>query len=162
LGNPAKIRCRAEYLDPKTGAVLTTAEIALASLRLSPLDVSFMAEGNGQAQRSELEQQVVFQLLGIGVASGLSNAEIRLLFERDSSWASDIISFGELVEIARAIRKLIAGARAADGRDLSLPEAPSAIGLDIAELAARVDQAVHQLQQAQQLLTGLLSGLPGN
>src|SRR5262249_2262613 len=40
--------------------------------------------------------------------------------------------------------------------------APSAIGLDIAELAARVDQAVHQLQQAQQLLTGLLSGLPGN
>jgi hypothetical protein len=161
LGDPARIHCRAEFLDLKTGAVLGTAETTLHSLNLSPLDVAFMAEGDGQAQRSELEQRVVYQLLRTGLPSHVPNAEIRLIFERDPSWPMGLMSFGELIEVARSIRKLIAGARAADGRDLSLPEAPSSTALDVNELATRADRAVEKLQQAQQSLDALLSATSG-
>ena len=48
---------------PASGAVHQTLEVALTALQLSPLDALYLAEGNEQAQRSELEQRLVFHLL---------------------------------------------------------------------------------------------------
>jgi hypothetical protein len=160
LGNPSQIRCRVEFLNPETKAVVGTTELALADLRLSPLDVIFMAEGDGKAQRSELEQRLVFQLLRSEAAAALGEVQVRLIFDRDTSSPAEVMSFGELVEMARTARKLIAGARAIDGRDLSLPEDPAALGVDADELAARVDHAVQALGQAQTDLLSLLNTQP--
>src|SRR4030095_8885175 len=44
---------------------------------------------------------------------------------------------------------LIAGARAIDGRDLSLPEYPIASGVDADEVTARIDLSVQAMAQAQ-------------
>jgi hypothetical protein len=156
LGNPTRIRCRAEYLHPRSGQVLETAEVTLDKLRLSPLDMVFMAEGNEEAQRSELEQRLVYHLLRTRPDSVPAEAAVRLAFGRDMAWPISIVSFGELVEVARTVRKLIAGARAIDGRDLSLPEAPVAVGIAVGELAQRVDQALNALQGAQQALQAVL------
>lgn len=162
LGNPAQIRCRAEYLQLRSGPVVGSAEVTLDQLGLSPLDVVFMAEGNEEAQRSELEQRLVYHLLRTRPDSVPAEAEVRLTFTRDTTWPMSIVSFGELVEVARTVRKLLAGARAIDGRDLSLPEAPVAVGIDAGELAQRVDRAVNSLQGARQALQALLppSGSP--
>jgi hypothetical protein len=155
LGDPGRVRCRAELLDSDGDQVLAVAEVTLDRLQLSPLDVVFAAEGNGEAHRSELEQRVVHHLLQTRPAAVPPDAAVRLAFARDPAWPADIVSFGELVEIARTVRKLFAGARAIDGRDLSLPEAPGSAAVDTAELKTRAERAVNALQQAQQTLQAL-------
>jgi hypothetical protein len=81
---------------------------------------------------------------------------VHLSFAREPGWTAEVVSFGEFLEMARTARTLIAGARALDGRDLSLPGATTPSGLDTDELAKRADQAVHALEQAQQALQRLL------
>jgi len=157
LGNPIQIRCRAEYLQSRSGQIVGSTEITLDKLRLSPLDVVFMAEGNEEAQRSELEQRLVYHLLRTRPDSVPAEAEVRLNFARDPAWPISIVSFGELVEVARTVRRLLAGARAIDGRDLSLPEAPVVAAIDSDELEERADRAVNALQNARQTLQALLT-----
>ncbi len=156
LGDPEKIRCRAAYVDQETDTVLRSTELALNRLQLSPLDVVFMVEGNEEAQRSELEQRLLAQLLQPRPDGISHEAEVRVSFDRDPAWPTDIMSLGELVEVARTIRKLIAGARAIDGRDLSLPEAPALSKIDGSEFTQRVDRVVATFQQAQATLQALL------
>ncbi|HVN78746.1 MAG TPA: hypothetical protein VMW38_07095 [Terriglobia bacterium] len=156
IGDPSRIHCRAEYFDQGTGQVLGDTEVALSQLLLSPLDVVFMAEGNEEAQRSELEQRLVFHLLKTRPESMPEETDVRLDFARDPVWTPAIVSFGELIEVAQTIRKLIAGSRAIDGRDLSLPEDPAPPGIDVQELTDRADRAVQAFQQAQQALQVLL------
>jgi hypothetical protein len=156
LGDPEQIRCRAAYVDRETGTVLRSTELSLNRLQLSPLDVVFMVEGNEEAQRSELEQRLLAQLLQTRPDGISPEAEARVSFDRDPAWPTDIISLGELVEIARTIRRLIAGARAIDGRDLSLPEAAALSQIDAREFTQRVDRLVAALRQAQAILQALL------
>jgi hypothetical protein len=99
-----------------------------------------MVEGNEEAQRSELEQRLLAQLLQTRPDGISHEAELRVSFDRDPAWSTDIMSLGELVEVARTIRKLIAGARAIDGRDLSLPESPALSKIDASEFTQRVDR----------------------
>jgi hypothetical protein len=148
LPHPEHVRCRADYVDPQSGAVHHTIEVALAALELSPLDALYLTEGNEQAQRSELEQRLVFHLLRAQPASVPAGADVRLSFAREPGWTDAEVSFGELLEIARTARKLIAGARALDGRDLSQPGAAAASGLEAEELAQRAERAVRALEQA--------------
>ena len=136
--------------------MLGTTEVTLNKLQLSPLDVVFLVEGDGEAQRSELEQRLAYQLLRTRPSSVSDEAEVRLIFTRNPAWQADVVGIGELVEVARTVRKLIAGARAIDGRDLSLPEDPVPPGLDVGELALRADRAVNSLTQAQKGLQALL------
>src|SRR5262249_46019108 len=128
-------------------------------LKLSPLDVVFMAEGNEEAQRSELEQRLVYQLLQARPGTVPAEAEVRLTFARDPAWPANVVSFGELVEVARTGRKLIAAARAIAGRTLALPEPRAAAAIDNDELGQRADSAVKGLQQAQQKLEALLPSI---
>ena len=67
-----------------------------------------------------------------------------------------MVSFGEFLEMARTARKLIAGARALDGLDLSLPGATTTSGLKTEDLAQRAERAIQALEQAQQALQTLL------
>jgi hypothetical protein len=156
LPRPERIRCKADYVDPRTGAVHQTLEVALTALQLSPLDALYLAEGNEQAQRSELEQRLALHLLRSRPASVPAGADLRLRFGRDPGWTEDVVGFGEFIEIARTARLLFAGARALDGRDLLLPGAAAASGLDANELAQRAEAAAQALAAAQQALKSLL------
>jgi hypothetical protein len=156
LPRPERIRCKADYVDPASGAVHHTLEAALTALQLSPLDALYLAEGNEQAQRSELEQRLVFHLLRSRPASVPAGADLRLRFTRAPDWTEDVVSFGEFIEIARTARKLFAGARALDGRDFLLPGAPAAAALNTNELAQRRGAAEQALAAAQHALQVLL------
>jgi hypothetical protein len=156
LPRPNQIRCKADFVDPNGGAVHRTQEVALTKLMLSPLDALYLAEGNEQAQRSELEQRLVFHLLRSRPASVPAAADLSLRFGRDPAWTDGVVSFGEFIEIARTVRKLFAGARALDGRDFLVPGAPAASGLDTNELSQRTEAAVQALTAAQQALQALL------
>jgi hypothetical protein len=152
LPRPAQVRCRAAYLDQTSGAVLLQIEVPLTTLGLSPLDALYLAEGNEQAQRSELEQRLVFHLLRTRPASVPEAVDVRLSFAREPEWAGDVVSIGEFLEMARTMRALFGGARAIDGRDLSLPGTTTTSGLQADDLTRRADQAVKALERVRATL----------
>jgi hypothetical protein len=154
LPRPSQVRCTAAYVDRESGTPFHEMEVALTTLDLSPLDALYLADGRDQAQRSELEQRLAFHLLRTKPASVPADADVRLSFARQPAWTSDVVSVGEFLETARTARALIAGSRAIDGRDLSLPGASTGSGLESGELARRAQQAVDALEQAFQALRG--------
>ncbi|MEO8048519.1 MAG: hypothetical protein ABI684_14645 [Nitrospirota bacterium] len=156
LPDPAKVRCRADYVDPANGTVVHTLDTPLTALQLSPLDAVFMAEGQAQAQRAELEQRWLNHLLRTRPATVPVQAQVRLHFERDPGWPNDLVSVGEFLEVTRTVRRLFANVRSLDGRDLSLPESPAASGVQNAELTRRVDQALQSFTQASQTIRQML------
>lgn len=156
LPNPARVRCRADYVDPANGTVVHTIETPLTALQLSPHDAVFMAEGQAHAQRAELEQRWLNHLLRTRPATVPVQAQVRLHFERDPGWSIDLVSVGEFLEVTRTVRRLFANVRSLDGRDLSLPESPAASGVQNAELTRRVDQAVQSFTQASQTIRQML------
>jgi hypothetical protein len=156
LPRPEQVRCKAAYADPATGVVRQELELPLTTLQLSPLDALYLSEADQHAQQSELEQRLAFHLLRTRPASLPADSAVRLSFARDPGWTPDIVSIGEFLEISRAARQLIAGARAADGRDLVIPGSAAASGLRTDELAQRVNRSVKALQQAHAALQRLL------
>lgn len=156
LPNPAKVRCKVDYVDSENGAVTHTLEASLTALQLSPLDAVFMAEGQTQAQRSELEQRWQSHMLRTRAADIPARSQVRLHFEHDPGWPNDVVSVGEFLEIARTVRGLLTNARSIDGRDLSLPESPAVSGIQNAELSRRTDQALQSFIQASQSFQQML------
>jgi uncharacterized coiled-coil DUF342 family protein len=156
LPEPAQVRCKADYVDPTSGKIHSTSEVSLSVLGLSPLDALYLAEGDDQAQRSELEQRLVFQLLRNQPTSVPAGADVRLSFARESGWQSEVVSIGEFLEMVKTARKLIIGARALDGLDLSFPGTATASGLKNEELTQRTEQAMQTLKLTQQSLEALL------
>ncbi len=162
LPNPAKVRCRIDYVDPATSGVVHTLEADLAALKLSPLDAVFMAEGQAHAQRSELEQRWANHMLRTRPAAISGQVLIRLHFERDPDWPNDVVSVGEFLERIRTVRRLFADARSLDGRDLSLPESPAVSAVQSGELKRRADRAVQSFTDATQHLQQMLPAGDGS
>lgn len=157
LGDPANIRCRADFVDLRTGAVVDRAEVPLGALQLSPLDILFLAPSRGEAQRSELEQWLILHRLQTRPQSVPADAEVRLAFGRDPAWGPSVVSFGEFLEVARAVRALVTGARSIDASDLALPEESTPVGVDLEDLRQRTQTAVAALREA---LGGLQTAIP--
>ncbi len=158
LGDPSKVRCRAEYLDARTGnAVAPVVTVQLDALKLAPLDLVHMTGDAQQAQLSELEQRVIARLMqtsprGVRPAKLTGDLRVRLDFGRDPSWPVEILSFAELLEVVRAVRQVLTNARPLSPRDLALPEQASAGEMDVKELRGRADKAAKELQRLFALL----------
>lgn len=124
----------------RSGGTISTADLSV--LKLSALDAIAMS----QTGESEIEQALLDRL-----------GADELLLERDSSWTPDQLGLGEFVELARAVRELLEGARALDARDLAVPGPETDPGIDAVDLAARAKIATDALQQAR---TRLAAGSP--
>lgn len=166
LGDPARVRGRAEYLHAATRLPIATrppVTIGLDELGLSPLDFIYMAQGDRRAQQGELEQRLRYHALRRAGLSA-SEADVRLSFDRDPAWgppsrgASAPLGIAEFLEVARAVRMLVAGARHADARDLALPGAV-ADGIDAGELRRRADAARAALEETCTRLEGAVKAL---
>ncbi len=146
LGNPNKVRCLVERYDPATGATLETKERRLSELPLTPLDLIYAAQGARNAQLPDVEQRLCYTLMrqpnGFAVDSAL-----RVNPQRGADWQDDDLSYGDLVELVRTARGLIAGARPLDANDLSLPGRTQPSAVDLAELNARANNAEEALLQ---------------
>ncbi len=161
FGDPTKVLCQVEYeypdedLDQPMRVYSRT--LSLKDLNLCPLDVLYATPIDEQARRTDLEQRLIYYALktrnesdGEWESPGdiPATANLRLIFERDPA---DKISFPELLEIARAARELVSGARAIDDRDVSQPGQSISFGIGLnqmEELKGRADEAVESLTQA--------------
>jgi hypothetical protein len=144
LGDPARYRCRAEYLDADD-KVSGSREVKLNELELSPIDVLYMA--NGESRRSGLEDLLFYYLARTRPPEAPPTATVRLNLTRSPDWPEETISFSELMEIARAICRLVKKGRGLDARDLSLPEDGALPGIDPEELKTRADRGAAALAQ---------------
>jgi hypothetical protein len=123
--------------------------------------VVYLADVAGDGQRSDLEQRVVYRALrptapqpgdsepaGVRPAAVPETAGVRLTFARPPGAPVTTLGFAEVLEQARTVRRLIAGARPVDARDLALPQAAPGAGTDLAELTARAGAARDGLARA--------------
>ena len=70
------------------------------------------------------------------------------MLERDPAWTAAQLGLAEFLELARAVRELLDGARPLDARDLALPDPAPDPGIDAADLAARTAIATGALRDA--------------
>ena len=92
LPDPADVRCTASYIDANATPHETV--VRLDDLDLDPLDVLALADGADVGAGSELEQRIAYAARGVW---GVDPPEVTLDFERDGSWSSGEVSFGELL-----------------------------------------------------------------
>ena len=154
LGPASRVRVRARYVWAE-GA--TPADADLSVLRLSALDVVAMAG----ARAAELEARLLDHFAHARPPVVPEDAAVELELGRDPSWTGDLLSLPELLEVARELRDLLAGARALDGRDLALPGDRADPGLDTGDLATRAADAVSALEAARAALAEAAAGGAG-
>ena len=159
LGDPRNIRCTVERLDD-SGTVIATQHFPLSELPLTALDFVYDVDATSTgATPSYLEQWVAYQAQrragGFGSATNL-----RLQHARPTDLAPGETTLFDTLEQARAIRKLLDGARGAYGEDLSPSDAVAAGTIDLAELEARVAHAESALSSAHQALVALIAAGP--
>lgn len=130
LGEKAETAvCRVEYLDvskKEAPRVVAQRYVPFKDLKLAPIDVVYLPEGEAEAQRSELELRVCHYAMANSPQALPNLVDLRLSFVQspdDSAWPAGTTSFAEVLEVARAIRRLVTEARPLKPKDLSLPEA---------------------------------------
>ena len=166
LPEPARVRCHADYVERGTSRVIAADEVSLHDLGLAPLDVVFLAQGDEEAQRGELEQRLVYVLLRRYAQQRRettedrprsADVEVRLTFTQAADKATDLVSFAELLEIARKARKLVAGTRYVRPTDLALSDVVAEMGpleVDEEELRPRIHKAEQSITETLGLLQG--------
>jgi len=143
LGPASRVRIRV-----RSGTTVSTADLSV--LKLSALDALTLAPAGGPAGSTEIEQALTARLGGTLVA------------DRDPAWPPEQLSLAEFLELARATRELIEGARPLDARDLALPGPTTVPGIDTAALAARAAIATAALADIRTKLAAALPGGPSD
>jgi hypothetical protein len=146
LGNPAKVRCVVERLEPETGAVLESKEIRLDQLRLAPVDFIYAVEGGQSGQQAEIEQRILYAIMRTpdGFAPG---SLLHVSPGRKPEWPTNELGYGEFSTVVRAVRKLLTGVRAIDDNDLNPPERSTSFSADVVELEKRAAGAEQALRR---------------
>jgi hypothetical protein len=111
-----KAFCTVTYIE---NSKLQFLNVTIESLQLAPLDLVYLLDGELGGKQSEIEQRILyFVQKDKSDKSPITN--ICLGFERSDGGVPP--SLGEILEVARTIRRLITGARALEPRDVVLPE----------------------------------------
>lgn len=163
LPDPAKVRCRAQYLDPNTGDPLPQAsgalfrELRLSTLQLSPLDAIYMSSSRKPGERGELEQRLESILQRTRPAGVPPESRIRLDYSRDPAWPTDVVSFGQFQLIAAGVRRLFTLSRALTPGDLAVASEPLAALADLDEFSRRADAVAISLRNILDSLNNVIT-----
>jgi hypothetical protein len=159
FGNPRKLRCVVERLDDGD-EVLETIEVPLSELKLAPIDVVYSVDASPRgAGASVLEQRLLYHLRhragGVGDA-----ARLQVRQGRPPDAPPGDLFLSDVIQQARALRRLLTGARSLDATDLDLPERATSGTLDLAGLTTRVTNAETTLRSLRTAITRQLQKGP--
>ncbi len=129
LPDPAAIGATVSYTDGSGTSVST--DVRLSDLSVGPLDILAMCRITSTAQRSELDDRVLYQVLPPAAT------DVSISYAA----APNATTFADLLNTARVIDDLISGARPLAAADFAPPEATVAAGVDIADLNSRAAAA---------------------
>lgn len=150
LGKPEEIRVVVRYVAAGPEEESRSKTFRVSELRLSALDVLY-----GGA--SELEARLRDHARREPPSGVATDASVEILTGRDESWGSSTVGLEELLTLAGDIRSLVAGARSADARDLSVPEDPVDAAVDVDHLRQRADAAEEGFRDARSRLGSILA-----
>ncbi|MEO6407393.1 MAG: hypothetical protein ABIO45_01400, partial [Burkholderiaceae bacterium] len=160
LGDPRKVRCTIERIDDATGTVAETRALRLSDLKLSPLDIVHGVEAMAGPRRADTSPDDIEQRLLYAArqqpAGFDAQANLRIQHARPADLAATELTLLDVLEQARAARRLLSGARGADAEDLNPPERAGGGTLDHAELEARVVKAEKAVNTAHKALDTLV------
>lgn len=131
------VACRVEFLDPQTGDPVldengepVVVEPTLAEVGLAPIDLLCLPERDSTAQQAELEVRVVRHAFSMRRSEVDENSGVRLTFGKPAGSPATSLSFADMIEALRPIRRMVLGSRAITAEDLSLPETEVPAGAD--------------------------------
>ncbi|WP_297325001.1 hypothetical protein [Nitrosomonas sp.] len=113
--------CSVVYHNAENSIISDPLTITLDQLGLAPIDLLYLPESEGDAQRSELEQRIIYLVQQSLPATQTSATEIRLNFVPSPGSSNAILSFAEVLEIVRVARKLITSSQVLSSRNLAQP-----------------------------------------
>jgi hypothetical protein len=159
LGDPSRVFFLAQYLDADGETVGIEREFSAAILKLCPLDVVSAPPTAGPAGRSDLEERALDAVLSwanenLPEADRKKVVGARLVFTRNLAWPAARLSVPEWLELARAMREVLLGARALGAADLLERSAAGEITFG-AELSKRWTDAEASLNAAITTLRGM-------
>ena len=131
LPDPAAVSGTVSYSD---GGTQVTAVVRLSDLAAGPLDVLAMSRTTAVGGRSELDARLIYQVVPP------SATDVTVSYPQEPPPAT---GFADLLNVARTVADLIAGARALAANDL-VPATGTAVapGIDVAELNGRASAAL--------------------
>ncbi len=161
LGDASKIRCTVERLDDTSGVVAQTLKFPMSELTITPLDVVYDVDAASDAAPasgalSDLEQQVLYYSRRKSGGFG-AHATIRLQHSRPADLAAGETTLFDLLEQARAVRRLLNVTRGADPEDFNPPERQSKGVVDLDDLSSRATHALNTLNTAHKALNTLVT-----
>ena len=151
LGDPARVRCHGVWLAAD-GRQLHEAEVTLADLRLSPLDLIALARGDNAGGDWELRQRFIDRLRAERPPAVPDAIMAVPDFGRRLSWGRDTLSVSELMQIVAAVRAALLGARPLREEDLAGPGEARKVTWHVDDMANRVTAARLTLQRARDAL----------
>ncbi|CAG1012344.1 hypothetical protein BURK2_04497 [Burkholderiales bacterium] len=162
LGDARKVRCTVERLDGTAGAVAETATFPLNDVvPLSPLDFVYFTQPAGQPDQAGASPSVAEQLVlyhARRMANGFgADANLRLQHARPGDLAIGETTLFDVLEQARAIRRVLEGARGLRPEDLGPPDRPGQGTVDLVEFEMRVVRYENGLNAAHKTLASLVS-----
>ncbi len=161
LGDAMHVRCTVERLDDVTGGVAETARFALNDVPMSPLDFVYYTQPAGQSSQGNAspgmaEQLVLYHARRMTNGFG-ADANLRLQHARPTDLAAGETTLFDVLEQARAIRRLLEQARGLRPEDITPPDRSSTATINLADLEARVGQYENSFNAAHVLLAGLVA-----
>lgn len=165
---PRRVRVRARALGAAEADVVRS-DLDLSGLRLSPLDYVMLAERDEQAGLAELELRILDHVRSLPLVG--PDARVRLDYTRAPEWPADAVTVPELLEQARAVRRLFTAARPLRAADLQPPDrgvseaAGPTVTARATAVVAALEKALTELADPMRRRTGLLRaaalGVPG-
>jgi hypothetical protein len=156
LGDPRNVRCTVERLEPATGAVLETRTLMLSELSLLQLDLVYGVDAEPRpGELTEVEQLVLYQAKHKADGFPL-DARLRIQHARPADLGPRQLTLLDVLQQARAMRRLLAVARAVDPEDLHPPDRAGAGTMDLAQFENRVVRAEGGLKTAHRNVENLV------
>jgi len=161
LGDAKKVRCTVERLDDVTGGVAATARFVLNDVPMSPLDFVYYTQPAGQSSQGNAspcmaEQLVLYHARRMTNGFG-ADATLRLQHARPTDLAVGETTLFDLLEQARAIRRLLEQARGLRPEDVTPPDRSSTATINLVDLETRVVHYESSFNAAHVLLTSLVA-----
>ncbi|HEX2309925.1 MAG TPA: hypothetical protein VHH91_04350, partial [Vicinamibacterales bacterium] len=154
-GDPRNVRCTVERIDD-SGAVLETQTFPCGDLGLLQIDIVYGVDVQPRAgELSEIEQRVLYHARH-RPGGFPADARLRIQHARPADLPPRQMTLLEMLEQARALRRLLTGVRAADPEDLQPPERAASGTLDLPQLENRVVRAENAFRTAHRTLDTLV------
>lgn len=146
--------CKVTYTDPTMNEKQTVL-VTIKDLELAPLDLVYLFDSEVGGHHSEIEQRILYHVQKDKPA--INTIEL----EFDASQGTTPPAMGEVLEVARSLRRLMTGARALEPRDIDLPENVVEATPDVdPSLIARASAARTAFQVAKDLLRAKIPANP--